>query len=107
MSQKELLEYDDSDAIQFILKHLEKEEITNVLDDDVQYILDLICEYYEKCNLLNDDAAEEANIEEDDMFNYLTAVLKKENVVTLDDATLQAILDGEYEYGLSIGIYED
>ena len=103
---KDLLEYDDSDAIKFILEHLKKQNIDNVYDDDVQYILDLICEYYEKCNLLNEINSEEAQIEESDMINYISAIMKKENVISLEESILEAILDGEYEYGLSIGIYE-
>ncbi|MBR5469401.1 MAG: hypothetical protein IKU78_02930 [Paludibacteraceae bacterium] len=103
---KDLLEYDDSDAIKFILEHLKKQNIDNVCDDDVQYILDLICEYYEKCNLLNEINSEEAQIEESDMINYISAIMKKENVISLEESILEAILDGEYEYGLSIGIYE-
>ena len=48
MKNNDILEYDDSDAIKFILEHLKKQNIENVSDDDIQYILDLICEYYEK-----------------------------------------------------------
>lgn len=103
---KDLLEYDDSDAIRFILNYLKQQGIENVCDDKIQYILDLICEYYEKCDLLSEIKSEEAQIEESDMINYINAVMQKENIFSMEELTLEAILDGEYEYGLSIGIYE-
>ena len=103
---KDLLEYDDSDAIRFILDYLKQQSIESVCDDKIQYILDLICEYYEKCNLLSETSSEEAQIEESDMINYIKAIMQKEKVFSMEESTLEAILDGEYEYGLSIGIYE-
>ncbi len=106
MKNNDILEYDDSDAIKFILQHLKKQKIENICDDDIQYILDLICEYYEKCNLLNEISSEEAQIEESDMINYISAIIKKENIISLEESVLETILDGEYEYGLTIGIYE-
>jgi len=106
MKNNDILEYDDSDAIKFILEHLKKQNIEDVSDDDIQYILDLICEYYEKCNLLDEINSEETQIEESDMINYILAIIKKEQIISIEEYVLESILDGEYEYGLTIGIYE-
>lgn len=105
--QPDLIEFDDDDAIKFILNRLPKSFLAHIADDDVQYILDLICDFYEKNNLIEDEEVEEATIAEDDMFNYIYGVMHKESVVELTEEELRAILDGEYEYGKSIGIYTE
>ena len=81
-----------------------KEKVT---DDDVQYVLDLICEYYSENDLIEEDTVEEATIAEEDMFNFIWAAIRKEKMVEIDEDTLAVILDAEFEYGKSIGIYSE
>ena len=109
---EEILEFDDSQAIEFIKNHLPEEQKTQIDEDAIQYVLDLVCEYYEENGLLDDDneemfEVEESEIAEDDMFNYISALVKKEKVFEMSDEQLQLILDGEFAYGKSIGIYEE
>lgn len=99
-------EYDDAAAIKFILASLPNEMKTNISDDDVLYILDLICEYYDKNDLMDDDNAD-VEIAEDDMHNFIWAAIKKEKIVSLSEDEMQAILDGEFEYGKKIGLYTE
>lgn len=106
MSNADLINYDDSDAIEFITKYLAQNGVDVVAEDDIQYILDLVCEYYEKCNLLSDPNAEDATVAENEMLEYIQKLIAKEKVISIDEDTLQWVLDGEYEYGVSIGIYE-
>ena len=47
-STTDLIEFDDDEAIKFILNRLPKSILPHVTDDDVQYVLDLICDFYEK-----------------------------------------------------------
>ena len=109
MSQEpDLIEFDDSEAIDFILKHLPIDVKGRVTDDDVQYVLDLICDYYDDNDLVeDDDQVQEASIAEDDMFNNIWASIVREKVVDIDREALTAILDGEYEYGKVLGIYTE
>jgi len=86
---------------------LPKSILPHVTDDDVQYVLDLICDFYEKNNLMEDEEVAETTIAEDDMFNYIYGIMKKENVVEMSENDLRLILEGEYEYGKSIGIYSE
>lgn len=105
--QPDLIEFDDDEAIKFILNRLPKSILPHVTDDDVQYVLDLICDFYEKNNLMKDEEVAETTIAEDDMFNYIYGIMKKENVVEMSENDLRLILEGEYEYGKSIGIYSE
>ena len=111
--EEDFIEFDDSEAISFIMEHLPEELKGQVSEDDVQYVLDLVCDYYEDNNLMDDDdddddsTVSEATIAEDDMFNYIWRTIRKERTVDLSEDALSAILDGEYEYGKSIGIYTE
>jgi len=108
----DLLEFDDSEAIDFILKNLPSKFKDQIEAADIQYVLDLIIDYYEDNNLLDDNqgsnsTVSEATIAEDDMFYTINKIVKKEEAVDLNEDQLQAILEGEYQFGLSIGIYSE
>ena len=105
--EKDFIEVDDTECIKFILNHLPTELKEKVTNDDVQYVLDLICEYYSANDLIEEDTVEEATIAEEDMFNFIWAAIRKEQIVEMDEYTLEAILDGEFEYGKTIGIYTE
>ena len=105
--EKDFIEVDDTECIKFILNYLPAELKEKVTDDDVQYVLDLICEYYSANDLIEEDTVEEATIAEEDMFNFILAAIRKEQVIEMDENTLAVILDGEFEYGKTIGIYTE
>ena len=105
--EKEAIEFDDTEAINFILNSLPAESRAKISDDDVQYILDLICEYYDSNDLIKDDAVGEATIAEEEMFDFIWKLMKKENQVKLTEEELIQILDGEFGYGKKLGIYTE
>ena len=105
--EKDLIEFDDNEAIRFIHNTLTDEQKQRIDDDTIQYVLDLICEYYDQNGLIEEDTVDEAEIAEDDIFNFVSSLAAKEQVVTLSDEDIRDILDGEYGYGVSIGIYSD
>jgi len=94
---------DDSECITFILKNIDP--AFNTTDDEVQYIIDLICEYYVDTEMM-EDKAETAEIAEDDMLNYIMAAIRKEKVFDMSEEKVAAILDQEYEFGKKTGMYE-
>lgn len=94
---------DDSECIKFILNAVDPE--LKISDNDIQYVLDLIADYYADNEML-DETNEEVEIAEDDMINSIMAAVKKEKIVELNEEQVAAILDQEYEYGKKIGIYE-
>ena len=105
--EKDFIEVDDTECIKFILNYLPEDLKGKVSDDDIQYVLDLICEYYAENDLIEEDVVEEATIAEEDMFNFILAAIRKEQVIEMDEDTLAVILDGEFEYGKTIGIYTE
>ena len=105
--EKDFIEVDDTECIKFILNYLPEDLKGKVSDDDIQYVLDLICEYYAENDLIEEDVVEEATIAEEDMFNFILAAIRKEQVIEMDENTLAVILDGEFEYDKTIGIYTE
>ena len=107
--QEELV-FDESEAIKYILDFIPNEDKLYkghcLTDDDVQYVLDLITDYYEEQGLIEDDTAEEASIDEEDMLQYILAAVKDDKM-PLSDEQIQLILQGEFEYGVSIGVYDE
>lgn len=94
---------DDSECIAFILKNINP--AFNTTDDEVQYIIDLICEYYVDTEMM-EDKAETAEIAEDDMLNYIMSAVHKEKLFDFTEDKVAAILEQEYEYGKKTGMYE-
>ena len=102
--EDDLLVYDEDEAVKFILNHISSEAKTNIPDTKVEYVLDVIYEYYDEKGLIQEDTAEEASIDEEDMFKYLKKCVKKDKMDITEEEITQ-ILEGEYEYGKSVGIY--
>ena len=96
--------YDDIEAVKFIVKYLANTNKVYVADTKVEYIFDVIYEYYEDKGLIEDDTAEEADIDEEDMLLYAKKCIKKDKIDITEDE-IMLILEGEYEYGKSIGVY--
>lgn len=104
--QDDLLEYDDDEAVNYILKLVPKELKSKINDDAINYVLDVVYDYYEENGLIDENSTEEASIDEEDMLNYVIKASKKDKM-NLNEDEIQLILDGEYEYGKSIGIYTE
>lgn len=104
---EEELIFDDTEAIKFIWDFIPEEDRAGMNEDDIQYVLDVIDEYYEEEGLYSeeDETAADADIDEEKMYEYVRKAIKKDKM-SITDVQLQLILEGEFEYGVSIGIYE-
>lgn len=105
-TDNEELVFDENEAIDFIWNYIPEEDKQSLTKDDIQYILDVVYDYYESEGLIEDDTAEDASIDEEKMYNYIKTAVSKDNM-QITDELIQLILDGEFEYGVSIGIYEE
>lgn len=100
-------EFDDEKCIQFILDLIPEEDKIGMTEDDVQYVLDVIYEFYESEGLIDEeDSASEGVIDEEAELEFVKKAVKKDKI-NLTDQQIQLILDGEFQYGLEIGIYEE
>lgn len=104
--EDDLLEYDEDDAVAFILDFIPAEAKERISDDKIEYVLDVVYEYYDEKGLIDEDSTEEASIDEEDMFKYILKCSKKDKM-DIQEEDVQLILDGEFEYGKLLGIYRD
>jgi hypothetical protein len=104
--ENDLLVYDEDEAVKFILEYIPAEAKERINDEKVEYVLDVVYDYYDENGLIDEDSTEEASIDEEEMFKYILKCSKKDKIQLTED-DIQVILDGEFEYGKSLGIYRD
>ena len=104
--EDDLLVYDEDDAVKFILNSIPTEAKTRINDEMIEYVLDVVYEFYDENGLIDEDSTEEASIDEEEMFKFILKCAKKDKMKIAED-DIQLILDGEYEYGKSLGIYTE
>ena len=104
--EDDLLVYDEDEAVKFILNFLPADAKKRINDEKIEYVLDVVYEYYDENGLIDEDSTEEASIDEEEMFNFILKCSKKDKMELTED-DIQYILDGEYEYGKSLGIYTE
>lgn len=102
----DLLVYDEDDAVKFILDFLPAETKKRIDDTKIEYVLDVVYEFYDENGLIDEDSTEEASIDEEEMFKYIKKCSKKDKM-DLTDEDIELILEGEFQYGKSIGIYNE
>lgn len=104
--EDDLLVYDEDEAVKFIYDNLPADAKDNIDDTKIEYILDVIYDYYDEKGLVDEDTAEEASIDEEEMLHFIMKCIKKDKM-ELTEEEVELILDGEYNYGVSIGIYNE
>lgn len=103
---EELLEYDDDEAILFIRNQLPQEMKEKFSNDDLNYLIDLIYEFYEKKGFLNDEDSE-VDIDIDELTDFVIKNAKKNKVGIYTEEEIHFIVDAEIAYCDSLGVFED
>ena len=108
MSKQEddLLVYDEDDAVKFILNSLASATDGSFDDTKIEYVLDVIYDFYDENGFIEEDSTEEASIDEEAMYNYIKKAAKSDKMELTDDE-IKLILEAEFEYGKSLGIYNE
>ena len=99
MSDKDnVLEYDEEESVKFIQSSMSDELKGKLTDDDINYLVDLIYEYYEDKGYLNEDADDNVEIDEDELINYVIKNAKSDNIKAFTPEQVEAVIDGELSY---------
>lgn len=102
--KNDLLTYDEDEAVKFIRKN----NPSLALDDEqINYVIDLMYEYYESRRLLDEEKDEAVEIADDELIEYVISKTRKEKIYTLSDDDITAVVEGELDYCDSLGIFED
>ena len=99
MSEKDMEStYDEEDSVKFIQSSMPDELKGQLSDDDINYLVDLIYEYYEDKGYLSDDADDDIEIDEEDLINYVFKNAKSDNIKPFTIEQVEAVIEGELSY---------
>ena len=109
MSEKDdLLIYDEDDSVKFIQNFLPQDMKGKFSNDDINYIVDLIYDFYESKGFLNEDPDKDGDVEidEDELISYVIKNAKKDGVGKFEPDEIGFIVQGELEYCESINMFD-
>ena len=95
------LEYDEDVAVEFIHNRLPQDLKEKFTDDSLYYILDLICEFYEKNDYLDSDDEEK---EEKELITFIVQQAQKDKVGNYLPDDILMVLLAEADYMETLGI---
>jgi hypothetical protein len=99
--------YDDDEAVKFIKNGLPEELKGKFSDDDINYIIDLIYDFYNSKGFFEeDDDDKEIEINEDELISYVVKNALSDGVGKYDANDISLIVQGEMDYCESIGMFE-
>lgn len=87
----------DAQAIAFIQNYLPQEYKGVFTEEQLQYIIDVAAEYYEKSGVLEADG-DEVDIDLESVADYILQTAKKEGEGTFDREALYYVIEGDIEF---------
>ena len=109
MNDKDLIQYDEDDAVAFIQNYLPQEIKGKYSNDEINYIIDILYEFYDEKGFMDDSTTDEdqmVNIDEDEIIAYVLKNTKKDKINNFQSEDIAFIIQGELAYCESIGIFE-
>ena len=109
MNEDQDLIYDDEEAVKFIQNYLPQDLKDKFSDDDINYIIDLIYEFYESKGYFEDEDEDDdsyVDIDEEELIQYVINNAKKDGVGKYNTDEIAFIVQGELEYCESIDLFE-
>lgn len=99
---------DDEKTIEFIRNYLPQELKEKFSEDELYYFLDLIDEYYSESGILDvqPDADGYVDIYLEQVVEFIVKEAKKDEVGEYDPEDILFVVQGEMEYGNSLGQVE-
>jgi hypothetical protein len=104
-NEEDFLPYDDDEAIKFIRNQIPQELKEKFSDDDLNYLIDLIYEFYEEKGFLDDNDTE-VDIDLDELTAYVVKQAKKDKVGVYTEEEIHFVVDAEIAYCDSLGVFE-
>lgn len=101
--------YDEDDSVAFIKNNLPEELKGKFSNDDINYIVDLIYEFYEKKGYLDENLPDDkiVDIDEEELEAYVIKNAAKDKVGKYTSTEVKAIVDGEMGYCDSIHMFDN
>ena len=107
MSEEKDFLYDDGEAVKFIKNYIPEGIRSKFNDDDINYIIDLIYDFYDsKGYIEGDDDDMDVDINEDELVAFVVKNALSDGVGKYDADDVSLIVQGELEYCDSLGMFE-
>jgi hypothetical protein len=98
--------YDDDEAVEFIKNYLPEELNGKYSNDDINYIIDLIYDFYESKGFIEEeDDDKEIEIDEDELISYVIKNVLSDGIGEYDADDISLMVRGEMEYCESLGMF--
>lgn len=102
MNTEENFEFDDEAAVAFIQNYLPEELRQKFSEDAIYYLLDTICDFYDKYDGLDEDDFEK---EEEELKKYLIAQAKQDEIGVFSEEDMMLFLRAEEAYSDTLGVF--
>ncbi|MPM45859.1 hypothetical protein SDC9_92551 [bioreactor metagenome] len=103
---KTIIEYDEDDSVKFIRKNLPEEMQNEFSDDEINYIVDLVYEFYEEKGYMDEDDDKDIEIDEDELLDYVIKNARNDKIRDFTDEQVEAIVAGELAYCDTLNLFE-
>ncbi|OJU56127.1 MAG: hypothetical protein BGN96_14965 [Bacteroidales bacterium 45-6] len=102
------LNYDEDDAVRFIQKHLPQEMKGKFTDDEINYVIDIVYDFYDEKGFMNEETDEDSTVEidEEELIQYVLKSIKKDKIKPFIEEEVTSIIQGELDYSDSLDIFE-
>ncbi|MBF6598295.1 MAG: hypothetical protein ITF98_08720 [Fermentimonas sp.] len=104
--EKKVLEYDEDDSLKFIQQYLPEEMQDEFTDDDINYIVDLVYEFYEEKGFLDESDDSEIEIDEEELLEYIFENAREDAIRDYTDEQIEAIVAGELAYCDTLNLFD-
>jgi hypothetical protein len=96
---------DDEKTVEFIKNFLPQDLKDKFTDDELYYFLDVMVDYYSTSGCLDaqPDADGFVNIDQDEIVEYIVKEAKKDGMGEFSPEDILFVVQGEMEYGNSLG----
>ena len=98
-----MFEYDDEIAVKFMLNFLPQDLKDRFPEDTLYYILDIICEFYEKQDWLDNEDEEK---EEQELIRFIISQSEKDGIGQFGEEEIRLVLAAESAYGDTLDFAE-
>jgi len=107
-NEKDLIQYDEEDAVKFIQNYLPQEMKGKYSNDEINYIIDIVYDFYEEKGFMDEDTDEAStvDIDEDEIVSYVLKYTQKDKINDFTSEDVAFIIQGELAYCDSIGVFE-
>ncbi len=94
------MEFDEQKAIDYIRQQLPANSAEEFDDDEILNVIDIMYDYYEENGMcdINADDSDEAELDVDDLMDYVKKVIAKDKNSPLKISDVETIVNAELDY---------